>query len=431
MTLKTSNLTVDENPPLGAPPHFPIRLTTEGGIQLVYSPPYSRQPPNAAQLHGIGIKLRTPTPGKATTPWDHARYPDWDSSWAGLFDQKLHELFWNFRLRHHDATDQQGGDEMVLHLPTMGMPPREPTAKQMGEVRSREVLTRWLRYGYVFQASDVVSESGSGSEGGKKGDDGNEKVDCRIIVTGNKGDDVVIHLPHCPNSAIWFSSADTPEGSKLFARTDLKHGFEYRTHLSCNDEFHYERISGTKSVCLENLYFVQVLPNELPSYHFFVDIPPRSAKESRGLSVRLGSDKDPESRTRPDGAGSPFAREPLARCSVKQKARSAGMGGGGGGGLVERTRRRTSSGVDGGGGGSSATISATGGGGAGWWMQGVSIKDVASDGDDADGQGKGHDADDEGVKVKGVRRKARSNTLGKQDGRRVKRRVAKVNSKLV
>ena len=447
--LPTSHLTVDKNPPLGAPPQFPIRLTTEGGIQLVYSLPCSRQPPNAPQLVGIGIKLRAPTAGQAVTGWDNARYPDWDSSWAGLFEQKLHELFWNFRLRYRDAVDQQEGDEMVLHLPTMGMPPREPTAKQMSEVRSGEVLTRWLRYGYVFRAEDIVVQRGTGSGEGKDGNGGgggydddndndNDNGDCRVIVTGSQGDDVVILLPQCPNSTLWSSSScssneNTPEGSKLFARTDLSHGFEYRTHLPRNDQFHHERIAGTDSVCLENLYFVQVLPNELPSYHFFVESRPRAAAEGEerwGLSVRSGAEKEAGSRTRPDGPGSPFAREALARCSVKQKARRAGGGVGDEVGVREATPRKMSYGVESGAGGSSATISATvgGGGSAGWWMQGFSGKDDASGKEDEHGQEKGHEADDEGVKAKGVRRKAKSNRVGKQDGSRVRKR-AKVKPK--
>ena len=381
----------DPNPPPGAPRNFPIRLTTPAGIQIVYGAPHSRQPPGSQRQLGIGISLRKPVLDRntPTLPWDESQYPDWDQSWAGLYDQKLHELFWNFTI--HTPADvyctrpstsafplqsysQTPGTEMVLHLPMMGMPPREPTAEMMTALRRGDRHKHWFRHAYIFPATDILnafvlidSTTGPGRaeqlrQAARSG-----------LANSNQpsvGDDVVIRLPACPASNTNYAQPTTTSGGAgdpslalfhqtqaqaiqsnirnpsfslpsptqhltphpAFTTADTQHGFDYRTHLPSADPTAPKSLPLT----LSHLYFIQLLPNELPSYHFWArpdydpphGHPNRSTDKFRAGSTGLDATGTwwGEMRDRPDGSGSPFADVPGAACSRIQRLRGSGAG---------------------------------------------------------------------------------------------------------
>jgi hypothetical protein len=218
-------------PPPGCPDGWPIKTTADSGVQIVWGPPHSRQLPGHGRFRGIGIKMR---------PVNAPGYPEHSESWAGLYGQKLHELFWRFRIR---SPQDQSEFDMVTHLPMMGMPPREPTDEMMREVRAGRKFSSFFKFATVIKATDLHR------------DDENPIVVNRVSAGG---DDVVIQLPHWPR-------APNPEDS-LYRRTQDRYGFEFRTHLPLYDTSHDTQNTAFPD---QSLYFIQLLPNELPSYHFW------------------------------------------------------------------------------------------------------------------------------------------------------------------
>ena len=220
--------------PPGCPDGWPIKLTAQSGVQIVWGPPHSRQPPGHTRLRGIGIKMR---------PVDVPGYPEHSESWAGLYEQKLHELYWRFRVFSQPDAAMVA---MVLHLPMMGMPPREPTMELMQEVRAGRKFSSFFKFATVIKATDI------------------DNLDAahEIIINETRGpsngdgDDVVIRLPLWPK-------APRLEASLYRTTMDI-FGFEFRTHLPAYDTSH-----DSRNVDISRLYFIQLLPNELPSYHFW------------------------------------------------------------------------------------------------------------------------------------------------------------------
>ena len=210
-----------------APP-WRVRDIAQSGIRVVFAEPYSRHPPGINRFCGVGIKRK----GLET--------------WEDLLDHevKLSEL------KFDGAINSLG----ALVLPRMGMPPREPTEDMMQRARNGTSFasTGWFIYATVVKATDVF--------------------EARTIRIGHRkprhplGDDVVLTLP-------------TP----CAGETDVMIGkeYEFRTALPENDTKHDESY-----VKMENLYFIQLLPNEYPSYHFFAGphdtpLPPKEKRDDR------------------------------------------------------------------------------------------------------------------------------------------------------
>jgi hypothetical protein len=257
-------------PPPGCPYGWPIKSTAPSGMQMIWGAPHSRQAPGHIRLRGIGIKMRSiQVPG----------YPEHSESWAGLYQQKLHELFWRFQIfSQADA----GMLDLILHLPMMGMPPREPTEEMMQEVRGGRPFTSFFKYATVIRAADIHITA-----------EHTVHVEETLGSNNGDGDDVVIWLPVWPKAS---ASADS-----LYRQTMDNIGFEFRTHLPEYDSGH-----ELQNVNVTNLWFIQLLPNELPSYHFWVrpnDTPWILANN----------------RKRIDGPGSPHFEDMGA--SYKQKMR--------------------------------------------------------------------------------------------------------------
>lgn len=261
-------------PPVGCPGGWPIKSTAPSGIQIVWGPPHSRQVPGHTRFRGIGIKMRsTSVPG----------YPEHSESWAGLYQQKLHALFWRFRIFSQADTAMT---DMVMHLPMMGMPPREPTEKMMQEVRAGQKFSSFFKYATIIKAADIHLTA-----------DHTVHVNETRGPNNGDGDDVVIRLPFWPK-------APEPEDS-LYRRTMDAVGFEFRTHLPEYDTGH-----EAQNADINRLWFIQLLPNELPSYHFWV-----RPHDTPWLLV--------SNRKRADGPGSPHFEDPAA--SYKQKIRQSAL----------------------------------------------------------------------------------------------------------
>lgn len=255
-----------QSPP-GCPDGWPIKHTAQSRIQVVWGQPHSRQQPGSNRLRGIGIKMRHMTvPG----------YPGHTESWAGLYEQELHELYYPVHKYYQPEPD------MVLHLPMMGMPPREPTDEMMREVRKGKRFSSFFKFATVVSYKDLNVSGAQNVEVNETNGSGNLQ-----------GDDVVLNLPDWPN-------APAPADS-LYSRTMDSHGFEFRTHLPEFDTGHDGRNIGPG-----NLWFIQLLPNELPSYHFWA-----GPNDQPGLSTR--------NRQRMDGVESHHYNDPDA--SMKQKMR--------------------------------------------------------------------------------------------------------------
>ena len=197
-----------------------VRTVAESGIQVVYAEPFSRHPPGLNRHRGIGLK-------KAGT-----------ETWEDLYDVKLFQLEWTVQ-----APGQTSGS---VFLPRMGMPPREPTKEMMTLARAGKSFenTNWFIYASVMKAVDALPQD--------------------WITIGNSppfyppGDDVVIRLPNVA-SGLQDSMKDVdPQTGNAMQKK-----FEFRTALP-EEGSHPHQI-----VDLEHLYFIQLLPNELPSYHFF------------------------------------------------------------------------------------------------------------------------------------------------------------------
>ena len=195
---------------------WPIRTVAESGIQVVYSPPYERHPPGLNLHRGIGIKKK----GLET--------------WEDLYEVKLHALEW----------DYYGG---TLSLPRMGMPPREPTEQMMQFVRHGEPFdsSGWFAYAAIFKASDVFPP--------------NMVQFPQYPKQGyRKGDDVVITLPP---ACLGY------HGSTMVDERGRQKPFEFRTALPANDSVGQYGDNND----FNRLFFIQLLPNEWPSYHFWAN----------------------------------------------------------------------------------------------------------------------------------------------------------------
>lgn len=120
---------------------------------------------------------------------------------------------------------------MVLQLPMMRMPPREPTDKMVREVRAGLKFSSFFKYATVLEATNIDLNA-----------DDLVHIDETRGPDNGVGDDVVIRLPFGPN-------APAPESS-LHPRTMDTHGFKFRTHLPQYDTSH-----EPQKVDMNRLYF--------------------------------------------------------------------------------------------------------------------------------------------------------------------------------
>ena len=203
-----------------------IRTVAESGIQVVYAEPLSRHPPGLNRHRGIGLK-------KAGT-----------ETWEDLYDVKLFQLEWTVQAPEH--MHEAGQTNGSVFLPRMGMPPREPTPEMMTLARAGQSFeaTGWFIYASVMKAVDALPRDW-------------------ITITPSplghpQGDDVVITLPDVASGLQdSMKNVDAQTGSVVQKK------FEFRTALPDHGSHRDEILD------LEHLYFIQLLPNELPSYHFF------------------------------------------------------------------------------------------------------------------------------------------------------------------
>jgi hypothetical protein len=155
----------------------------------------------------------------------------------------------------------------------------------MQQVRKSQRFSSFFKYAKIVKATDLTTTSYQGVQ-----------ISGRRLSGDRTGDDVVIKLP------IW-PKAPPPEAS-LYRRTQDMWSFEFRTHLPEFDSGH-----GAGNVNLSRLYFIQLLPNKLPSYHSWA-----SPTDQPGACIK--------NRTQMDGLGSPHYDDRIA--SNKQKLRSPG-----------------------------------------------------------------------------------------------------------
>jgi hypothetical protein len=139
-------------------------------------------------------------------------------TWEDQYDIKLFQL------------------ERTIQAPGLGMPPREPEEEMMKLARAGASFdnTGWFIDASVMKAIDALPR---------------EWITITPSLPGYpKGDDVVISLPEV-------ACAQTG--------TEIQKRFEFRTALPKAGS-HPDEILD-----LEHLYFIQLLPNKLPFYHFW------------------------------------------------------------------------------------------------------------------------------------------------------------------
>lgn len=197
-----------------------VRAVADSGIQIVYTEPLSRHPPGLNRHRGIGIK-------KAGS-----------ETWEDLYDVKLFQLEWTIQA--------PGLDSGSVFLPRLGMPPREPGEEMMKLARAGASFdnTGWFIYASVMKAIDALPREW-------------------ITITPSppgypRGDDVAISLPEVASGL-----QDSMKEVDAQTGKEIQKKFEFRTALP-EAGSHPDEI-----VDLEHLYFIQLLPNEFPSYHFW------------------------------------------------------------------------------------------------------------------------------------------------------------------
>ena len=206
-----------------------VRTVADGGIQIAYTEPLSRHPPGLHHRRGIGLK-------KASK-----------ETWEDLYDVKLFQLEWTIQ-----APGLTSGS---VFLPRMGMPPREPDEDIMKLARAGESFanTGWFIYASVMRAIDALPR---------------DWIKLTPSPPGYPvGDDVVISLPDVASGLQYsMKEVDAQGNPKVHpaAGKEIQKSFEFRTALP-------EAGTGIPGEIydLDHLYFIQLLPNELPSYHFW------------------------------------------------------------------------------------------------------------------------------------------------------------------
>ena len=197
-----------------------VRAVADSGVQIVYAEPPSRHPPRLNRHRGIGIK-------KAGS-----------ETWEDLYDAKLFQLEWTIQA--------PGLDSGSVFLPRLGIPPREPGEEVMKLARAGASFdnTGWFIYASVMKAIDALPREW-------------------ITITPSppgypRGDDVVISLPEVASEL-----QDPMKEVDAQTGTEVQKRFEFRTALP-EAGSHPDEILD-----LEHLYFIQLLPNQLPFYHFW------------------------------------------------------------------------------------------------------------------------------------------------------------------
>ena len=202
-----------------------VRAVADSGIQVVYAEPLSGHPPGLNRHGGIGLKKA----GK--------------ENWEDLYDVKLFQLEWTIQAPEH--VQKPGQASGSVFLARMGMPPREPDPEMMRLARAGQSFenTGWFIYASVMKAIDALPP---------------EWITMNPSPHGYpRGDDVVISLPDVASGLQdSMKEVDIQTGQEVWKR------FEFRTVLP-EAGSHPDEI-----VDLEHLHFIQLLPNELPSYHF-------------------------------------------------------------------------------------------------------------------------------------------------------------------
>jgi hypothetical protein len=241
--------------------------TTPSGVQIRAVELFSRHRPGLDRLGGIGIKKK----GLET--------------WEGLDDTRLHELEWTIC-----PPKRAGG---TVFLPQMGMPPREPTLEMINRARSGYEFqyNDWFKFAVVLKATGCFPKWWTITIGPPR--------------SGYPlGDDVVISLPKAAVGDL----------------ADQFESFEFRTALPMHGTGKRGEIYDT-----DHLYFIQLLPNELPSYHFFgrdSDNPIRSSEvrdERTDLWFgALAKTSNPRSHPvqKPFGFAGPGLQSPMTRTSI-------------------------------------------------------------------------------------------------------------------
>jgi hypothetical protein len=197
-----------------------VRAVADSGVQIVYAEPQSRHPPGINRHRGIGIK-------KAGA-----------ETWEDLYDVKLFQLEWTIQA--------PGLDSGSIFLPRLGMPPREPEEEMMKLARAGASFgnTGWFIHASVVKAIDALPR---------------EWITITPSLPGYpRGNDVVISLPEVASGL-----EDSMKEVDAQTGMEIRKKFEFRTALP-EAGSHPDEI-----VDLEHLYFIQLLPNELPSYHFW------------------------------------------------------------------------------------------------------------------------------------------------------------------
>jgi hypothetical protein len=197
-----------------------VRAVADSGVQIVYAEPLSRHPPGLNRHRGIGIK-------KAGS-----------ETWEDLNDVKLFQLEWTIQA--------PGLDSGSVFLPRLGMLPRELEEEMMKLARAGASFdnTGCFIYASVMKAIDALPR---------------EWITINPSLPGYpRGDDVVISLPEVASGL-----QDSMKEVNPQTGMEIQKKFEFRTALP-EAGSHPDEI-----VDLEHLYFIQVLPNELPSYHFW------------------------------------------------------------------------------------------------------------------------------------------------------------------
>ena len=219
-----------------------VRAIAESGIQIVYGGPTPSRDPEPYPQHrhtgeplerGIGIKF------KRGVSFNSDRTRDGHDTWQGFMGVTLHKLTWQFLVQDPVVPNER----IVLRLPMMGMPPREPTAEMMAQARAGRPFDQdsWFAHARVIPATYFAHPS-------------------------NQSDGTTGTIP-------------------------IDNRCEFKTALPLDDADHDPRVRKT----LGNLWFIALLPNELPSYHFWanpMDTPRRDDSLINGGVLGTVTDED-------------------------------------------------------------------------------------------------------------------------------------------
>ncbi|KAL9621112.1 MAG: hypothetical protein Q9160_004363 [Pyrenula sp. 1 TL-2023] len=188
---------------------------------------------------GIQIRYGGPRNGSRQPPPGHPRrgigikWRNQGDTWNGLLNNRIRIQGLEFRLSQFGVLPAAAG---TLKVPVMGMPPREPTTEMIQRVRGGADFAEldWFRYATLVKASTYFHE------------------ECL----------------RCVNNTVTITISPAYEFEVAEAERDPEKG----------------RNMGIRPY--DNLYFIQLMPNELPSYVIYLTLTQQEVVNAR-LNTRV------------------------------------------------------------------------------------------------------------------------------------------------